>query len=110
MRGGWGGAAAAQIPNVPVIAAYGLAGAVALSTVDGIINLPLLNILVGAPVQVLGLLTSVVLAKRYLKDGVSYPADWKNAHAKVLSLVPEDLGLPKPVDAATEREWANARD
>ena len=29
----------------------------ALSVVDGIVNLPLLNILIGAPVQVLGLLT-----------------------------------------------------
>lgn len=46
-----------QVPNAPVVAAYGAAGAIALSLVDGAVNLPLLNILIGVPVQILGLFT-----------------------------------------------------
>ena len=55
------------IPNATVIAAYGAAGLLALSIVDGIINLPLLNILIGGPVQAVGALTALALAARYLK-------------------------------------------
>ena len=43
-----------SVPNAANIAAYGAAGFLALSVVDGIVNLPLLNILLGVPVQIVG--------------------------------------------------------
>jgi hypothetical protein len=94
-----------SVPNKDTVAAYAIGSLVALAVVDGIINLPLLNILIGAPVQILGFLTAVVLGKRYLADGGDVAADAKALAVKLNSQVPE--GLPKPLTAETESSWTS---
>ena len=98
-----------SVPNFVNIAAYGAAGLIALSIVDGIVNLPLLNILIGVPVQIVGATTALALAARYLKDGKDPISDIKGVHAKINKLIPEDLPQALPADLASEWEAAGRK-
>jgi len=91
------------LPNKDTVALYGIGALVALGVTDGVINLPLLNVLIGAPVQILGFVTALALTVRYAKEGVEPAADAKALAVKLNALVPE--GLPKPLTAELEAEF-----
>lgn len=93
--------AIAAVPNKEVVLAYGIGSLVALAIVDGIINLPLLNVLIGAPVQILGFVTALALGVRYLNDGKDAKAEAKELLLKLNGLVPEGLPKPVPEDSAS---------
>ena len=84
-----------SLPNKETLLGYGVGGLVALGIVDGLINLPLLNILVGAPVQILGFVTALSLGVRYLVDGKDAKSEAKGFASTLLAALPESL--PKPV-------------
>ena len=91
------------VPNREIVAAYGAAALIALGIVDGIINLPLLNVFIGAPVQILGFVSGLALAVRYLNDGKSPVEDAKKLAVDLNELIPESL--PKPLTEETVRSW-----
>ena len=91
------------VPNKDTVILYGVGALVALGVTDGIINLPLLNILVGAPVQILGFVTALALGVRYLKEGGDVTSDAKGLAVKLNGLVPE--GLPKPLTPELESQF-----
>jgi hypothetical protein len=91
------------VPNKEVVAAYGIGSLVALGVVDGIINLPLLNVFVGAPVQILGFVSALALAVRYFSEGKPPAADAKALAVTLNELVPE--GLPKPLSDDLVAKW-----
>jgi len=92
-----------KVPNKDTVALYGIGALVALGVTDGIINLPLLNILIGAPVQILGFVTALALGVRYFKEGGDAGKDAKGLALKLNGLVPE--GLPKPLSPELEAEF-----
>ena len=91
------------VPNKDTVILYGVGALVALGVTDGIINLPLLNILLGAPVQILGFVTALALGVRYLKEGGDVTSDAKGLAVKLNGLVPE--GLPKPLTPELESQF-----
>jgi hypothetical protein len=91
------------VPNREIVAAYGAGALIALGIVDGIINLPLLNVFIGAPVQILGFVSGLALAVRYLSEGKSPVADAKKLAVDINALIPESL--PKPLTEDTVRSW-----
>lgn len=93
-----------SLPNKDTVLLYGIGSLVALAVTDGIINLPLLNVIIGAPIQILGFITALALGKRYLVDGGDSGADAKGLAVKLNSLVPESL--PKPLAPETEAAWS----
>ena len=92
-----------SVPNKDTVILYGVGALVALGVTDGIINLPLLNILIGAPVQILGFVTALALGVRYLKEGGDVTSDAKGLAVKLNGLVPE--GLPKPLTPELESQF-----
>merc|ERR1711865_570215 len=54
--------------NQPVVIGYGVGFLVALYIVESLIHLPLLNILVGFPLEVLGLCSAGVLGYKYFAE------------------------------------------
>ena len=91
------------VPNREIVAAYGAGALIALGIVDGIINLPLLNVFIGAPVQILGFVSGLALAVRYLSEGKSPVEDAKKLAVDINALIPESL--PKPLTDETVRSW-----
>jgi hypothetical protein len=91
------------VPNREIVAAYGAGALIALGIVDGIINLPLLNVFIGAPVQILGFVSGLALAVRYLSEGKSPVEDAKKLAVDINALIPESL--PKPLTEETVRSW-----
>lgn len=55
--------------NKPVLVGYGVGGLVALSITETVVHAPVLNVLLGFPLELLGILSAGSLALRYLKEG-----------------------------------------
>lgn len=78
--------------NKPIVIAYIAAAAFALITAEWLIHLPALNVLLGFPVQLLGLLVMPYLGVRWFVDGQSAGKDIEDAAGKIISKLP---GLEK---------------
>lgn len=78
--------------NKPVVVGYIAAGVAALWFSEWLIHLPGLNILLGFPIQLVGLLALPVLGLRYFVDGKDYSKDLSDVTDNVVSKLP---GLKK---------------
>jgi hypothetical protein len=76
----------------PLVAAWAVAAVFAVSLVDYIISLPVLNLLLPGAFQALGIACGAVLALRYGKEGKPPQADVDAAGAVLQDLLP---GLKK---------------
>lgn len=78
--------------NKPVVIGYVAAAAFAFITAEWLIHLPVLDFLLGFPVQLVGLLALPYLGVRWFVDGQSAGKDIEEAVGKVVSKLP---GLDK---------------
>lgn len=78
--------------NKPVVIGYSVGAVIAFIVLERIINAPVLNIILGWPLQTLGLLLTPYLAVRYLNDGEDWYADATDVADKVTQQLP---GLKK---------------
>lgn len=78
--------------NKPAVIGYSAAAIGAFFAAEWIMHLPLLNALVGFPVQLVGLLALPVLGVRYLVDGGDFGKDLETAASSIVKKLP---GLDK---------------
>jgi len=78
--------------NKPAVIGLSAAAAGAFFFTEWLIHLPLMNVLLGFPIQLLGVVMLPVLGVRYLVNGKSVAADASDA---VSSIVKELPGLGK---------------
>ncbi len=78
--------------DAPIVGAWIAAGALGISLVDYICSLPVLNLLLPAAFQALGIASVAVCALRYVNEGASPQADIDATGAKLAELLP---GLEK---------------
>lgn len=78
--------------NKPAIVAWSAAATLAFFFSEWFIHLPLLDILIGFPVQLVGLVMLPYLGVRYFKDGKSVTEDLGAITSPVIALLP---GLEK---------------
>mmetsp|Transcript_21010 Transcript_21010/g.25226 ORF Transcript_21010/g.25226 Transcript_21010/m.25226 type:complete len:164 (+) Transcript_21010:61-552(+) len=78
--------------NKPVVVGYGVGFIVALIVIEKIIHLPLLNILLGFPLELLGVCSAGILGYRYIKEGGDPIDDLEGTLSKVTAELP---GLKK---------------
>lgn len=77
-----------KVENKPLVIGYGVGALVAFLLVEWLIHLPILDILLGFPAQLLGVLLGPLLLIRYLVDKEDISADIEQTVAKVTSLLP----------------------
>lgn len=78
--------------NKGAIIGYGAAGLIAFFFSEWLIHLPLLNFLLGFPIQLVGLLSLPYLGVRYLAEGENFQQDAKAAAGSITKRLP---GLEK---------------
>ncbi len=78
--------------NKPVLAGYGVGLLVGLYFVESLIHLPVLNLVIGFPLELLGVMSAGALALRYLKQGGDAEADVSAVAASLADTLP---GLKK---------------
>mmetsp|Transcript_9978 Transcript_9978/g.21308 ORF Transcript_9978/g.21308 Transcript_9978/m.21308 type:complete len:143 (-) Transcript_9978:1119-1547(-) len=78
--------------NKPVVIGYVAAGVSAFVFAEWLIHLPALDILLGFPIQVLGVIMAPVLAVRYLLNGKDVTADINDTITDISKKLP---GLEK---------------
>lgn len=74
--------------NKPVVIGYGVGALVAFFIVEWLIHLPVLDILLGFPAQLLGVLAGPYLLIRYLVDKEDITKDVEMVVGKVVGLLP----------------------
>ncbi len=79
-------------PDAPLVGAWLAAGALGVSLVDYICSLPVLNLLLPAAFQALGIAAAALGVLRYVKEGKPPQADLDAAGAQLAALLP---GLEK---------------
>ena len=72
----------------PIIAAYGVGLLVGLYFVESFIHLPVLNLVIGFPLELLGVVSAGALALRYLKQGGDIEADVNGIAATLKDTLP----------------------
>eukprot|EP00803_Ostreobium_quekettii_P011508 evm.model.scf_202.1 EVM.evm.TU.scf_202.1 scf_202:7524-10405(-) len=77
-----------KVENKPLVIGYGVGSLVAFLLVEWLIHLPILDILLGFPAQLLGVLLGPVLLIRYLVDKEDISTDIEQTVAKITSLLP----------------------
>eukprot|EP00232_Nephroselmis_pyriformis_P019527 CAMPEP_0182880500 /NCGR_PEP_ID=MMETSP0034_2-20130328/16601_1 /TAXON_ID=156128 /ORGANISM="Nephroselmis pyriformis, Strain CCMP717" /LENGTH=157 /DNA_ID=CAMNT_0025013487 /DNA_START=1 /DNA_END=474 /DNA_ORIENTATION=- len=78
--------------NKPVLVGYGVAALLAFFATEWLIHLPGLDILLGFPAELVGVLVGPVLALRYLKNGKSIATDVTDVVEDLAGILP---GLKK---------------
>ncbi|CAG9465455.1 unnamed protein product [Pedinophyceae sp. YPF-701] len=71
---------------------YSVAGTIAFVLAEKIIHAPLLSLLLGEPLEIIGLFTAIYLALRYVKDEVDPMDDAEKIAGDVVGVLP---GLKK---------------
>lgn len=77
-----------KLENKPVAVGYGVGALVAFFFVEWLIHLPILDILLGFPAQLLGVLLGPYLLVRYLVDKEDVSKDVETIVGKVVGLLP----------------------
>ena len=75
-----------------MVAGYGVGLLVGLYFVESFIHLPVLNLVIGFPLELLGVMSAGALALRYLKQGGDVEADASALAAQLQDTLP---GLKK---------------
>ncbi len=70
-----------KLENKPVVIGYGVGLLVGLYFVESLIHLPVLNLVIGFPLELLGVMSAGALALRYLKQGGDAEADLSSVAA-----------------------------